>query len=154
MIVGLNHVAVSTADIDALAKWYEDMFGFTVLWRGGWEAGNAANDAIVGLKDSAAKVAFIRAGNLFLELFQYTNPIGVAGDPNRPVSDHGYTHFCVEVKDIDVEHRRLAGRGMRFHAPPTPGGPTSPLRACYGRDPEGNVIELIEFLRDDHPLAG
>jgi len=153
MITGVNHVAVSTRNIDALIDWYTTAFGFELVSRGGWEAGNPAIDGIVGLKDSAAKTAFMRAGNLNIELFEYSSPVGRPNDPNRPASDHGYTHFCVETDDIDADYARLSAMGMPFHAPPTPKGSIGTLRACYGRDPEGNIIELVEFIGDTHGLV-
>jgi catechol 2,3-dioxygenase-like lactoylglutathione lyase family enzyme len=147
MIHGVHHVAIATGDIDGLMDWYQRAFGFELISKGEWKPGNAVNDSIVGLRDSGAKTGFLQGGNLLLEFFQYTNPVGRPGDPNRPVCDHGYTHFGVTVDNIDAEHDRLVALGMRFHAPPTPkdqmGGR---LRACYGRDPEGNVIELLEFF--------
>ena len=153
MITGVNHVAISTRNIDALIDWYTAAFGFELVSRGGWEAGNPAIDGIVGLKDSAAKTAFMRAGNLNIELFEYLSPVGRPNDPNRPASDHGYTHFCVETDDIDADYARLSAMGMPFHAPPTPKGSIGTLRACYGRDPEGNIIELVEFIGDTHGLV-
>lgn len=153
MITGVNHVAISTRNIDALIDWYTKAFGFELVSRGGWGAGNPAIDGIVGLKDSAAKTAFMRAGNLNIEIFEYSSPLGKPNDANRPASDHGYTHFCVETDDIDADHARLSAMGMVFHASPTPRGSVGSLRACYGRDPEGNIIELIEFIGDTHGLV-
>jgi catechol 2,3-dioxygenase-like lactoylglutathione lyase family enzyme len=153
MIRGINHVAISTRDIDALIEWYQKALGFELVSRGGWPAGNPAIDGIVGLRDSAAKTANMKAGNLFVEIFEYESPAGKPNDPQRPAADHGYTHFCLDVTDIDAEYERLLGCGMTFHAPPTAKtGGVGGLRACYGRDPEGNIIELIEFLDDSHPL--
>jgi catechol 2,3-dioxygenase-like lactoylglutathione lyase family enzyme len=146
MILGVHHVAISTRDIDALSAWYVQAFGLEVVSKGGWQAGNAAIDGIVGLRDSAARTAMLRGRNLYVEMFQYESPVGQVTGPNRPVSDHGFTHFGVVVDDIDAEHERLVGMGMTFHAPPTAKGAMGGvLRACYGRDPEGNVIELIEI---------
>ena len=114
---------------------------------GGWESGNALIDGIVGLPGSAARTAILRGPNVYVELFQYTSPPGRSGDPDRPVSDHGYTTSEWSSTTIDAEYERLLGLGMRFHGPPSPkeavGGR---LRACYGRDPEGNVVELMQIL--------
>ena len=95
----------------------------------------------------------LRGGNLYLEVFQYVSPEGRPGDPDRPVSDHGYTHFCLDVVDIDAEHERLSAAGMRFPNPPPPAGAVGggAIRAIYGRDPDGNVIELQEILDPDYP---
>ena len=152
MITGINHVAISTRDIDALVAWYTEAFGFELVTRGGWESGNPTIDGIVGLRDSAAKTAIMRCGTFNVEIFQYVAPVGAPNPPDRPANDHGYTHFCVETDDIDADYIRLQSLGMTFHAPPTPKGSVGSLRACYGRDPEGNIVELIEFLDGGHPL--
>ena len=59
--------------------------------------------------------------------------------PLRPF-DKGYTHFCVDVTDIDREYERLRAVGMTFgHPAPLDAGH---VKTIYGRDPEGNVIEI------------
>ena len=151
MIQGVHHVAVSTRDIEALAKFYVDNFGFEVVLESGWEEGNPETDAIVGLKNSAAQMKMIRAGNMFIELFQYSNPIGKPVPENRPAADHGYTHFCLYLTDIDAEYARLS-KVMTFHSPPVQ-RTGRPYRATYGRDPEGNIIELLEVLDHAHPFS-
>lgn len=146
MILGVHHVAITTPDIDLLCQFYIDAFGFEEVSRGGWEAGNATNDSVVGLTGSSAKTAFLRAGNVFIEMFQYETPVGRPNDPTRPVNDAGYTHFCLSVTDIDAEVERLEGLGMTFNAPvPRVDQMGGAWRAMYGRDIDGNIIELIEF---------
>ena len=51
--------------------------------------------------------------------------------------------------DIDKEYERLAAAGMRFHCAPVQNGDA---KMTYGRDPDGNVIELLEFLNPNDPL--
>jgi hypothetical protein len=46
------------------------------------------------------------------------------------------------VTDIDAEYERLKAAGMVFHCPPQAAG--KGFRATYGRDPDGNVVELLE----------
>lgn len=152
MIRGVHHVAITTPDIDRLVDFYSEAFGFEVISRGGWSVGKKVNDAIVGLTDSAARTAFLRAGNVMVEMFEYEAPQGEPNSPNRPVNDAGYTHFCLDVVDIDHEVERLQSLGMRFHAPvPDASDMGGVMRAMYGRDPDGNVIELVEFIGDSHP---
>jgi catechol 2,3-dioxygenase-like lactoylglutathione lyase family enzyme len=69
MIRGVHHVAVATGDLDRLVGFYRDLLGFEVVSQGAWEAGSAVIDGIVGLKDSAARTAVLKAGNLYLEVF-------------------------------------------------------------------------------------
>jgi len=48
------------------------------------------------------------------------------------------------VTDLDAEYARLKAAGMTFHCPPQSIG--MDVRTTYGRDPDGNVIELQEVL--------
>ena len=150
MIRGIHHTAISTGDLDRALAFYRDLLGFRVLSEGSWQQGAEQIDRIVGLKDSAARVAILQAGNTYIELFQYESPRPRSGDPRRPVCDHGLTHLCLDVRDIDAEYERLTAAGMTFHCPPQAVG--GGIRTTYGRDPDGNVIELQQ-LPDDDPLA-
>jgi len=141
VILGIHHTAISTGDIERSLRFYRDLLGFTEVFSSAWPVGTEATDRIVGLKDSSARVVMLRAGNACVELFQYATPEPKPGDMNRPVCDHGITHLCLQVSDIDTEYARLAAAGMRFHCPPQPAGR---LRVTYGRDPDGNVVELLE----------
>ena len=49
----------------------------------------------------------LQAGNAYLELFQYESPVRTPADPARNPASQGYTHFCLDVVDIDAEYERL-----------------------------------------------
>ena len=153
MITGLHHVAIASKDLARLARFYCEQFGMAELYRGAWQPGNTSTDALVGLKDSSADFVVLGAGSFRLEIFQYHTPAGRAADADRPVCDSGITHLCMQVTDIDGEYARLTRAGMRFHCPPAPLAAGQRHRATYGRDPDGNVIELIEILAADHPFG-
>ena len=152
MINGVHHVAMATQDIDRIVAFYSQHLGFEVISEGQW-ADRPIIDDIIDVRESAARTAMLRAGNVYVEVFQYLNPEPGAGDPERPVYNPGYTHFCLDVTDIDAEYERLGAAGMTFHGPP----PTreqlgGKIRALYGRDPDGNVIELQEIFDPEHPF--
>lgn len=146
MIQGIHHTAISTGDIERSLRFYRDLLGFEEVFSSTWEVGTETVDRIVGLKDSSAQVVMLRAGNACVELFQYATPLPKPSDSNRPVCDHGITHLCLQVTDIDSEYERLKAAGMHFHCPPQAGG--RGLRVTYGRDPDGNVVELLEVMED------
>jgi catechol 2,3-dioxygenase-like lactoylglutathione lyase family enzyme len=154
MIRGIHHVAISTPDLDRLTAFYTDVMGFEVVMRTHWRDREII-DRMIGLTGSAARQVMLRAGNAYLELFQYESPTPRPAPPDRDPSWHGYTHFCVDVVDIDAEYERLSRLGMTFHAPP----PTvdelghTRLRAIYARDPDGNIVELQEILDPAVPFA-
>jgi len=144
MIRGIHHTAISTGDLQRSLAFYCDLLGFEKVFEGGWPAGVEVADDITGLSGSSAQLVMLRVGNAYIELFQYTSPAPSPGDPNRPVCDHGITHICLDVTDVDAEYERLLAAGMRFHCPPQDLGGS---RVTYGRDPDGNVVELQE-IRD------
>jgi len=92
----------------------------------------------------------LKAGNACIEIFQYSSPTPKSAETMRPVCDHGITHICLDVVGIDAEYERLKSAGMTFHCPPQGMGG---LRATYGRDPDGNVVELLEVIDAASPMA-
>ncbi len=148
MIKGIHHPAISVPDMEKALAFYRDLLGFDLVALETWEQGTEIADRITGLQNSSARVAMLRAGNVFLELFEYRAPPPRPGDPNRPVNDHGITHLCLEVTDIMQEYERLKAAGMRFHCPPQDVGSGI---ITYGRDPFGNVIELQEITDTRYP---
>jgi catechol 2,3-dioxygenase-like lactoylglutathione lyase family enzyme len=150
MIRGIHHTAISTQDMERALHFYRDLLGFEVIMEFEWPRGTEFADSITGLKDSAARAVMLRAGNAHIELFQYSSPTPKEGDPGRPVCDHGITHVALDVVDIDAEYERLKAAGMTFHCPPLDLGAA---KATYGRDPDGNVVELQEVLDLDSSMA-
>jgi len=151
MIRGIHHVAVHVNDLDKMIGFYRDAFGFEVVGEAfGWEK-NDFIDRIVDVPDSAARGAMLRCGTCYLEMFQYSQP----GGEKRPrdATDKGYTHFCVDVTEIEKEYERLKGLGMTFGQPaPIDVGH---VKTIYGRDPEGNLIEIQQTIEGkcDFPLS-
>ena len=151
MIRGIHHVAISTGDLERSLRFYRDLLGFEEALRFDWQAGTEMADRITELKESAARSVMLRAGNAYVELFEYQSPTPKPVDPERPVCDHGITHLCLDVTDIDTLYERLVSAGMRFHCPPQDAG--GGIRTTYGRDPDGNVVEIQQIEGDTQRIA-
>lgn len=149
MIHGLHHTAISTPDLDRAVAFYCGVLGFQQRAAAAWDVGTAEADRIVGLRDSAARVVMLWAGNTHLEIFEYRSPDPRPRPADARVCDHGVTHICLDVTDIEDEYRRLTAAGMTFNGPPQS---IFGVRSIYGADPDGNVIELQEVV-DNAPLA-
>ncbi len=145
MIRGIHHIAINTANLDRLRDFYVDVIGFEpATSEFGW-SDSAECDAAVGLRGSCARQQMLRAGNCYLELFEYAQPAARPDHAVRPC-DHGYTHFALDVTDIEEEYDRLAAAGMKFaHERPIDFGE---IRAVYGADPDGNIIEIQQTTRE------
>lgn len=145
MIRGIHHVAVHVRDLERMMRFYQEAFGFERVGEAfGWE-NNEFIDRIVDVPNSAARGAMLRCGTCYMELFEYSAPPPVSDRPLQPY-DRGYTHFCVDVTEIEQEFERLRGLGMTFSQP----GPidVGHVKTIYGRDPEGNLIEIQQTAAD------
>ncbi len=141
-IKGIHHLAISVPDLQKARDFYCDVLGFEVAEQ--FEFGpDEESEAVTQVKGAAAKVLMLRAGNVHVEIFEYQND-GVNEQRNgRPVCDHGYTHFALEVDgDIDEVYAALDNAGVLWHSPLVGSLDEEGYRVTYGRDPFGNVIEI------------
>jgi len=140
MIRGINHVGISVANLERSIRFYEDVLGMKVSGQGTF-AGEQF-ERILRLQGATGKSAMLRKEGLLIELFEFSHPTPKPGDANRPVCDHGITHFCIDVVGIEAEYERLKAKGVSFHCPPLDF--LGIAKATYARDPDGNVFELLE----------
>ena len=150
MIRGIHHIAVHVHDLERMIRFYREAFGFELVGEPFEWSDNPFIDRIVDVPGSAARGAMLKAGTCYMELFQYSAPAPQSTRPLAPF-DKGYTHFCVDVTDIGNEFLRLRELGMSFNeAAPIDMGH---VRTIYGRDPEGNLIEIQQTAENcDFPL--
>ena len=142
MILGIHHIAIGVPDFEKGLAFYTEVLGFEQVESSSFSGPNPGVEAAIGIKEPTAKMAMLRGGNAYIELWQYEspNPRDLVADP----PDYGYPHFALQVTDIHAEHARLSEGGMTFVGPPADFGASA---AVYGRDPFGNVIEIYE-IRD------
>jgi catechol 2,3-dioxygenase-like lactoylglutathione lyase family enzyme len=143
MILGIHHAALSTRDLARLVAFYGDLFGFEVEFDFPWDESNLAFRRTHAAPETAGRVVMLTRGLHRLEIFEYRKPEPRPDLPERRNADLGISHLCFEVRDLAAEVERLAAAGMRFLSGPVEQTPE--ISNCYGRDPDGNLIELIEF---------
>jgi glyoxylase I family protein len=146
MIKAMNHVGVSVARLDRAIEFYCGLLGMKLVRQR--EFSGEQYETILALKGARGRLALLQAGSMRLELFEFFSPSPMTSDSLRPVCDHGITHFCIEVVDIDQEYNRLKAAGIRFHCPPMEFAGI--VKATYGRDPDGNAFELVERYESAH----
>ena len=142
MIRGIHHIGVHTPDLDRLRTFYEQAFGFEVVGEEMKLEDFTVASLVVGVPDAAARVLMMKTSNCYIELFEWSSPDGGVIPP-RKAYDFGYTHFMIDVGDIDAEYDRLSALGMTFvHSSAVRFGDSA---SVYGRDPDGNLIEIGEI---------
>jgi len=137
MIHGVHHPALSVPDVQQALDFYCGVVGFEVVMNVDLPAG--LMEKPFGIDHAACKVRMIAKGNTCIELFEFEN--APEGDAARPVNQHGIAHIALASDDVPADYELLKANGVAFNTPPQG---ESPQQWCYGRDPFGNVIELLE----------
>jgi catechol 2,3-dioxygenase-like lactoylglutathione lyase family enzyme len=133
MRVGIDHVGVSVADIEAAEGFYGDAFGFTRQL-----AFELSPHPIRG-------VMLTHPSGFRLELFEHSEsaPGLRAATPIEAHATRGYSHFALSAPDIDGVFAAALAAGARSVVEPRP-SPEPGVRFAFLADPEGNLVELVE----------
>ena len=126
-LLGLAHIGVMCADIDASQDFYMNTLGF--------ELQN------VQLMGNGGKLVFLNVGTCQIELV--SRP-GMAQPEAGPVD-----HICIEVEDIDPLVKRLKAKGVKFEtetwneAKNLLGG----VRNVFFRGPNNERFEFFDYMK-------
>ena len=128
-----HHVSLSVADLDTEQHWYQQVLGLgEVVER-------------FELPEPSVRTVVLRApGGLRVELIERAGcrPQTFA-DPLDAAQTQGYGHWALEVDDLDAAFALLSaapGQPVSSPAPAVEPG----ARFAYVKDPEGNLLELIQ----------
>ncbi len=138
MILGVHHPALSVPDMQKALDFYCGVLGFEVVMEVDLPAG--LMEKPFDLDEAACKVRMVSKGTTCIELFEFGSG-APQGNPKRPVNEHGITHIALASTDVPEDYEKLRAAGVTFNTPPQG---ESPNQWCYGRDPFGNVLELLE----------
>ena len=137
------HTAVVTPDISRLSSFYALLTGSPVHRQGTFGPDHKF-DVVAGIADVRFKGAWLRLANAELEFWEYDHPRTTAAERRNAVLP-GWNHLCFESDDIDADHARLLGLGIELHTSPHPFGSA---RVFFGRDPDGNIFEVLQPGRE------
>lgn len=118
MFNGIEHFAIASANPQRLAEWYAVTLEF--------------------------EITFEYAGNYFIEarnggLIEIIPAEGEAVETGMRTP--GLRHIAISVTNFDEARQQLAAQGVQFEGEPYV---SSGNRLIFFRDPEGNLIHLIQ----------
>lgn len=144
MVVLGHHIGISTPNLERLIDFYCTHFDAALIRRGSWTLGQEEMNKRLGLEDSSVQAAILNMGNISLELLEFSEPTQIPRTDRREVHEYGLSHICLQVEDCWSEYERLRIAGIPFNAAPltTKAG----VIFTYARDPDGNILEIIEIL--------
>ena len=139
-----RHSGIVTNDIERSISFYTEMLGFKVE-KDNLETGNFI-DLICGLKNTTVRtVKMSLGGEIVLELLDFQSHPSES-DYGHNITNRGYTHIALTVNNLDQVYNLLNLNGLEFNCPPTE-SPDGKAKVTFCRDPEGNLIELVEEIK-------
>ena len=133
MTVTVQHLALNCRDRLAQERFYTRHFGF--------------RRARVFRPGQPSEFVMLRLGSMCLELF------GADGDtasgPGGGEQRVGFKHLAFEVPDLETALAELRADGVTPDQIIEAGEHVPGLRICFFRDPEGNILELMQGWQDE-----
>lgn len=114
-ITGIDHLHFFTTDLDKSIEFYEDL-GFTLAHR---------------LSHGGREAAQLVAGGVTVDLNQ-----------TRAADNPGYSHFAVQVDDLDEASRALKGKGYDIDGPTF--NQDTKRWILTVRDPNGLLVQMVK----------
>ncbi|MCF8588412.1 methylmalonyl-CoA epimerase [Gordonia liuliyuniae] len=140
LVVGIDHVGIAVADLDASAAWYRDNFGFENLHEEINEE-QGVREAMVGPRDGTGALIQLLAP------LNEESTIAKFIDRNGP----GLQQMAVRVTDLDAITTRLTDAGVRLLYPAAKRGTAdSRINFVHPKDAGGVLLELVEPAADAH----
>ena len=151
----LHHVGMIVSDLDVAMAFYDKLLGMEPTTRAEISRSEGFSRQIQA-EHGAARVAFYEvSGGVAVELIEICEPQEAKVQPQAYVP--GSKHVCFLVDDVDETYARMSEEGFVFHGAPCHFGDETPdldgMKFAYFRDPDGNILEIIEDPKKKGLLA-
>lgn len=147
----IDHLNLVVADLERSAAFYEHVFGFqrgfSAILEGEWF------ETVTQIAGARAECLFLESphGGARIELIRYDLPRGEL-TPNFGPAARGLRHFAIEVEDLAATLERALKAGLELLSSPVevpfPVGDLGRKWLCYGRDPDGVLLEIAAYRAD------
>lgn len=142
MIRKLAHLCFVTTEFDRLVAFYRDILGLPVKF------------TFTLPEDGATFGCYLDCGDsTFIEIFDRdlsAKMWGGGAAPAELLAGNRYTHFCLEVQDLEALRTELVARGLDVTE--VKQGIDHSFQA-WTKDPDGNAIELMQYTGASLQLA-
>jgi len=138
----IRHIGITVYNLQRAVKFYSDLLNPCKI-ETREEEGEVLDliSDIKNIKLTSVKLKF-GDGNI-LELLHY-NESEIPGI-NKALNGIGISHIAITVENLDNLYRELLKQNIIFNAPPQIKGN---VKITFCRDYEGNLIELVEELKN------
>jgi catechol 2,3-dioxygenase-like lactoylglutathione lyase family enzyme len=145
VIIGAAHPGITIKHVERSLRFYGDTLGIEHTVSQVSDQPYLAR--VTGVPGCSLKIGFARVegDDVPLEFIEYVNP--PAGRAQIGFGIPGTPHLCWQVDNLDSAYGRLVAGGVTLCGAPHTlvDGPWREARGVFLRDPDGLLVELIEF---------
>ncbi|WP_246983436.1 VOC family protein [Halorientalis marina] len=132
-----HHVGITVSDLDRAVAFYRDTLDLAVLDR--FSVGGEAFATGVAVPGATGRFAHLDADDVRVELVEYDPEAPARADAS--LNEPGAVHLGLAVDDLDTFYEGLPDDVETLSEPQTT---ESGTRILFVRDPEGNLVEVLE----------
>ena len=143
MIIKLNHTSFTVSNVKKSVNFYKKILDFKLV---NFSMRNKKfSELVTGINNAKLKIAYLKKGNFYLELIEYTGGKGKKIDTS--VNNIGSSHVCFDIKKFDFFLKKLIKNNVKFVGTPTtiPAGPNKGKKVLYFEDIDNNTLEVISL---------
>ena len=144
-VKSVSHAGLTVSDFGRAVRWYHEHFGFLLVSEDILEPeATKALFPLYRVEGARVRMGFLRApGGSVIEIFQFEPAASRGAAGNHPTwNAPGFTHVALNVSGVAAWMERLEGKGVAFVAGPAR---TGNVDWAFLRDPDGNLVELIDL---------
>lgn len=139
----IHHFAIGVKDLKRSINFYCDILGLSIVEDYNWKDGDYIIDRLSNKVGSSGNGIIIGSGNAFFELVEHNNS-SKSFELGTPA------HLCIHTEDIEKLCSKLSDNGLPILEKPYDTKLGTFL--AWIRDPDGNLVELLEIYSDSDNL--
>ena len=141
-------IGMTVEDIERSVDFYTRVLDFEKT--SDVEIAGEAHEKLFGVFGMRARVVTLKLGDETIELSEYLTPRGRLVPRDSRSNDRWFQHIAIVTTDIDRAYARLRQHKVRHTSTgpqtlPTSNPSAGGIRAFYFHDPDGHVLEIIQF---------
>ena len=148
VVDAVDAIGITVEDADAEIEFFSKVLSFEKI--SDVEVAGEEYERLQGVFGVRMRVVRMRLGDEFIELIEYLAPRGRPIPADSRSNDRWFQHVAIITSDMDRAYQVLRQNKVQ-HA--SPGPQTLPawnknaggIKAFYFKDPEGHVLEVLQF---------
>jgi catechol 2,3-dioxygenase-like lactoylglutathione lyase family enzyme len=144
-VLRLTHIGLGVRDMERAVAFYRDALGFR--WEHELRLEGEPTDTLLRLRDTKAHAVYLTRDDVRIELMCFASPPAPPRH-ERVLTEPGLTHLSLRVASMDEATALVRRHGGEVLEDTMLRFPEAETFVCFVRDPDGQLIELLQAPGD------